>query len=95
MKVCLGQVRDRLLYLVADPHERIVPHITNWVLTGCDINKDITVTDMLQLSALSIQPKDANRVFRIYIKSRGDKAVYWVVESVKLRSSNGLVISVK
>ncbi|MGB8936407.1 MAG: hypothetical protein WCC17_15030 [Candidatus Nitrosopolaris sp.] len=42
----LGQVRDRLLYLVTDPHERIVPPIIKWVLTGCDINKDITVTDM-------------------------------------------------
>ena len=83
----LGQVRDRLLYLVTDPHERIVPHITNWVLTGFDINKDITVTDMLQLSAINIQLKDANRVFRIYIKSLGDKAVYRVEESVKMRSS--------
>jgi hypothetical protein len=29
----LGQVRDRLLYLVTDPHERIVPPITEWILT--------------------------------------------------------------
>jgi len=41
---------------------------------------------MLQLSALSIQLKDANRVFRIYIKSLGDRAVYRVEESVKMRS---------
>jgi hypothetical protein len=39
----------------------MVPHITNWVLTGFDINKDITVTDMLQLTAINIQLKDANR----------------------------------
>ncbi|MFY9794137.1 MAG: hypothetical protein WAJ93_00450, partial [Candidatus Nitrosopolaris sp.] len=83
----LGQVRDRLLYLVTDPHERIVPPITKWVLTGCDINKDITVSDTLQLSAINIQLKDANRVFRLYIKSVGDKAVYRVEESVKMRSS--------
>jgi hypothetical protein len=82
----LGQVRDRLLYLVSDPHERIVPPITEWILTGCDINKDITVTDMLQLSAINIQLKDADRVFRLYIKSLGDKAVYRVEESVKMRS---------
>ncbi len=56
------------------------------LLTGCDINKDITVTDMLQLSAINIQLKDANRVFRLYIKSFRDKAVYRVEESVKLRS---------
>jgi hypothetical protein len=49
--------------------------------------QDVTVTDRLQLTAPNIQLKDANRVFRIYIKSLGDKAVYRVEESVKLRSS--------
>jgi hypothetical protein len=83
----LGQVRDRLLYLLTDPHERIIPPITKWILTGCDINKDITVTDMLQLSAINIQLKDAGRVFRLYIKSLGDKAVYRVEESVMMRSA--------
>jgi hypothetical protein len=82
----LGQVRDRLLYLVTDPHERIVPPIIKWILTGCDINKDITVTDMLQLSAINIQLKDADRVFRIYIKSLSDKAVYRVEESLKMHT---------
>ena len=75
----LGQVRD--------PHERLVPPITEWVLTGCDINKDIPVADMLQLSAINIQLKNAGRVFRLYIKSLGDKAVYRVEESVKMHSS--------
>ena len=27
----LGQVRDRLLYLMTDPHERIVPAIMKWM----------------------------------------------------------------
>jgi len=44
----LGQVRDRLLYFVADPHEGSVPPLTEWILAGWDINKDIPVTDMLQ-----------------------------------------------
>lgn len=77
----LGQVRDRLLYLVSDPQERVVPPITEWRLVGCDMNKDIAVTDMLQLTAIDIQIKDADRVFRVYIKSLGDKAVYRVEES--------------
>jgi hypothetical protein len=81
----LGQVRDRLLYLMTDPHERIVPHIMKWILTGCDINKDVTISDKLQLTAIDIQLKDADRVFRLYIKSLGDKAVYRVEESVKMR----------
>ena len=71
---------------MTDPHERIVRTIIKWVLTGCDINKDITVTDMLQLSAINIQLKDADRVFRVWIKSLGDKAVYKVEESLKIRS---------
>jgi hypothetical protein len=83
----LGQVRDRLLYFVADPHERTVLPLNEWILTGWDIDKDIPVTDMLQLSAPNIQLKEANRVFRLYIKSLGDKAVYRVEESVKKRSS--------
>jgi len=81
----LGQVRDRLLYLMTDPHERIVPPIMKWILTGCDVNKDVTVSDMLQLTAIDIQLKDADRVFRLYIKSLGDKAVYRVEESLKMR----------
>jgi hypothetical protein len=83
----LGQVRDRLLYLMTDPHERIVPPIMKWILTGCDINKDVIVSDMLQLTAINIQLKDADRVFRLYIKFLGDKAVYRVEESVKMRCS--------
>jgi hypothetical protein len=83
----LGQVRDRLLYLMTDPHERIVPPIMKWILTGCDINKDVTVSDKLQLTAINIQLKDADKVFRLYIKSLGDKAVYRVEESLKMRSS--------
>ena len=82
----LGQVRDRLLYFVKDPPERMVPPLTQWILTGWDINKDIPVTDIVQLSAPNIQLKDASRVFRLYIKSLGDKAVYRVEEPVKMHS---------
>lgn len=83
----LGQARDRLLYFVTDPHERTVPPLTEWILTGWDINKDIPVTDIVQLSAPNIQLKEAGRVFRLYIKSLGDKAVYRGEESVKMHSS--------
>ncbi len=38
------------------------------------------------LSAINIQLKEAGRVFRLYIKSRVDKAVYRVEESLKMRS---------
>jgi hypothetical protein len=41
-----GQIRDRLIILLADKHERIVPDIMEWYLTECDINKDIKVSDI-------------------------------------------------
>jgi hypothetical protein len=85
----LGQVRDRLLYLVNDHRERIVPPMTEWILTACDNNKDIAVTDRFQLSGIDIQLEVADRVFRFYIKSLGEKAVYRVEESVKMHSSIG------
>ena len=66
---------------------RMVPPLREWILTAWDINKDIPVTDMLQLSAPNIQLKEASRVFRLYIKSLGDKAVYRVEESVEMQSS--------
>jgi hypothetical protein len=72
---------------MTDPHERIVPLIMKWILTGCDINKDVIVTDMLQLTAINIQLKDADRVFRLYIKALGDKEIYRVEGSVKMRCS--------
>jgi hypothetical protein len=83
----LGQVRDRLLYMLKDPHERIVSDIMEWQLIGCDLNKDIEVTDMLQLTGINIQLKHADRVFRLYIKSLDDRAVYRAEESLKLKSS--------
>src|SRR5215831_21418072 len=66
---------------------RMVPPLREWILTAWDINKDIPVTDMLQLSAPNIQLKEASRVFRLYIKSLGDKAHCRVEESVKMQSS--------
>ena len=43
--IFFGQVRDRLVTFLMDRHERIVPDITQWELTQCDINKDVKVSD--------------------------------------------------
>ena len=42
---------------MTDPHERTVPPLAEWILTGWDLN-NIAVTDMLQLSAPNIQLKE-------------------------------------
>jgi hypothetical protein len=50
-----GQIRDRLIILLADRHERLVPDIMEWQLTGCDINKDIKVSDFFHYTGIKIQ----------------------------------------
>jgi hypothetical protein len=47
-----GQVRDRLIMLLRDERERIVPDIMDWHMTECDINKDIKLSHLLHLSAI-------------------------------------------
>ncbi len=76
-----GQVRDRLLHIVSDPNERIVPPLMEWRLVGCDINRDIEITDLC--GGLDIRLKHADRVFRLYIKSNGGKAFYRAEELIK------------
>jgi hypothetical protein len=80
----LGQVRDRLLYVVKDPKERHVPPIMERVLKQCDLNKDVEINDKVQVTLPDIQLKTADRVFRIYIKSLQDRAVCRAEESLKL-----------
>jgi len=41
---------------------------------------------MLQLTGIDIQFKIADRVFRLHIKSFGDRAVYRAEESLKMGS---------
>jgi hypothetical protein len=76
-----GQVRDRMITLLNDTHERIVPDIMEWYVTECDINKDIKVSDALHFSAARIQIKHLDHLFRIYIKSMGKDTVCRVEES--------------
>lgn len=80
-----GQVRDRMLRHMGDPHERKVPVPTKWRLVGCDIHKDIVIDEKMQLTLPDMQIKEADRVFRLYVKPSGDKAFYRIEESVSPR----------
>jgi len=88
----LGQVRDRLVVFLQDRHERIVPEITEWELKQCDINRDVRVSNWLQLTGIKIQLRHAFHLFRIYIKSRGEETVCRVEESVVVRDNNRSVV---
>ena len=52
-----GQIRDTLITILADRHERVVPDILEWELTQCDINKDIKVGEGLQYAGIKVQVK--------------------------------------
>lgn len=78
----LGQVRDRLIFIVSDPHERLVPNVLTWHLTQCDIDKDIIVSDWFQVTALKVQLSHLDHLFRLYIRSMGKDTVCRVEEAV-------------
>jgi hypothetical protein len=77
----LGQVRDRLLYLLRDPNERILSPLMDWKLNQCDVNKDIEINDMEQLTLPDVQLIGVNRVFRLYVKALEQRAYYRLEES--------------
>jgi hypothetical protein len=76
-----GQLRDRLIILLRDEHERVVPDIMEWQLTQFDINKDVKVSDWFQYTGLKIQVKHWDHIFRIYIKSMVNDTVCRVESS--------------
>ena len=80
----LGQVRDRLLYFLKDPNERILPPLMEWKLNQCDINKDIEINDKEQITLPDIQLIEADRVFRLYVKALEQRAYYRLEESKKV-----------
>jgi hypothetical protein len=82
----LGQVKELLLIQLNDIRERIVPQITEWKLVQCDINNDVEITAKAQVTFPDIQLESADRVFRLYVKSLHDKAVYRCEESLAFKN---------
>jgi hypothetical protein len=76
-----GQIRDRLIVLLCDKHERLVPDIMDWHITEADINKDIKVSELFHFSAIKVQVRHLDHLFRIYIKSMGKDTVCRIEEN--------------
>jgi hypothetical protein len=55
-----------------------------WTLKACDLNKDIEIDDIAQLTLPDIQMKYASSVFRGYVKITEGKAYYRIEESPQL-----------
>ena len=59
----------------------------DWQITECDINRDIKLSHLLHFSAIKIQVKYLDHLFRIYIKSMGKETVCRVEESLHPKKS--------
>lgn len=84
----LGAVRDRLVVFLHDRHERVVPDMMQWYLTQCEINRDVKISDWLQFTNLNIQVRHAFRLFRVYIKSKGEDTLCRVEESISPKNKS-------
>jgi hypothetical protein len=78
--VFLGQIEQVLISILYASHGRIVPHVLEWEVTECDINKDIKVSDWFHWTGLKIQVKHMDHLFSLYIKSMGKDTVYRIEE---------------
>jgi hypothetical protein len=72
----LGRVDDRLKALLTDNRDKVVPSVMEWILKACDVNKDIEINDMAQLTLPDIQISLAERAFRGYVKVMNGKAYF-------------------
>ena len=67
-------------HLYSDPRGRAIPTVLEWVLTECDINKDVTVSDAFHMASLHIQEKmrvwDFELILNMYFKVRGPDTIW-------------------
>jgi hypothetical protein len=84
--IYLGQIKECLVQILLDNHQRAVIDVLDWYLMECDINKDIKVNHLLHVVGLKIQVKHLDHLFRIYIKSLGPDTVCRVEENKHFRS---------
>jgi hypothetical protein len=52
-----------------------------WILVQCDINKDIGINIVEQLSLPDLELRVYDRIFRLYVNSRDGSSYYRIEES--------------
>ena len=77
----LGQVKDRLIHFLNDFSESAIPPIMDWILVQCDLNKDIGINIIEELSIPNLQLRIHDRIFRLYVKSIHGSSSYRLEES--------------
>ncbi len=70
----LGRIEERLHDLLSDTRSIIIPPVSKWILKGCDVNKDIEIDAMTQLTLPDMQMPLVEKDLRAYVKVIGDKA---------------------
>jgi predicted transcriptional regulator len=78
----LGRIEYHLDSIFSHSRREIVPSIRDWILQGFDINKDMEIDTMCQLTIPDIQLKELNQVFRMYVKVINGKSMLRIEESV-------------
>jgi hypothetical protein len=74
----LGMVEERFRSLLSDPHCRIVSPVRRWVLKCCDVNKDVEISRVAQVTLPDLQIPFVDKAFRAYVKPMDDEVYYRV-----------------
>ena len=82
----IGQIKDRMTIHLNDPRESITPDINVWTLKQCDVNVDIELTDLGQVTLQDIQISTMGRVFRAYVKILESKSIWRLEETLTQNS---------
>jgi hypothetical protein len=70
-----------LVFFLKDFSERAIPPVMDWLLIQCDVNKDIPINIVEQLSIPDLQLCVHDKIFRWYVKHINGKAYYRIEES--------------
>jgi hypothetical protein len=82
----IGQIKDRMTIHLNDPRESGVPDINVWTLKQCDVNVDIELTDLGQVTLQDIQISTLGRILGTYVKILESKSVARWEETIRPNS---------
>ena len=67
---------------ICDIYERHAPPISEWFLTGCDVNRDLELNILEQISLQKLQLKYVIGTFRLYVKNFENKSYLRLEQSL-------------
>ncbi len=82
MMTFMGRVEDRLRHLFNDTRDQIILPVSKWILKECDVNKDIEIDGITQLTLQDMQMPSFEKALRGYVKVIENKAYYRAEKTV-------------